>query len=119
MNNKIMTLKDTKNNNRIGGGIFFNSDKSSKKHNFVDLLKKSISSESKLINQLKKYKELVNDYDKIYKEHTSNLDKMDGYLEDDNFNSFVGFNIGAILAFANWAFSLGVNESLSFIALGS
>ena len=37
MNNKIMTLKDTKNNNRIGGGIFFNSDKSSKKYNFVDL----------------------------------------------------------------------------------
>ena len=88
MNNKIMTLKDTKNNNRIGGGIFFDSHKSMDKIKFVDLLKKSIYSESKLINQLKKYKELVTEYNKIYNEHIANLDKMDGYLEDDNFNSF-------------------------------
>jgi hypothetical protein len=93
MNNKIMTLTDKQNNKRIGGGFFFNSE-TSKKPKFVDLLKKSISSESKLINQLKKYKQLIDEYNKIYKEHIKNLDKMDGYFEDDNFNSFhKSFNV--------------------------
>jgi hypothetical protein len=87
-------LKDRTNNEQLGGGIFFDSHKSMDKTKFVDLLKKSISSESKLINQLKKYKEFVAEYNKIYKEHIANLDKMDRYFEDDNFNSFhKSFNV--------------------------
>jgi hypothetical protein len=81
-----MRLGDEKNNEQIGGGFFFNSYKSSKNYRFYDLLKRGIKSESKLIYQLKKYKQLVNDYDKIYKEHINNLDKMDEYLEDEQFN---------------------------------
>jgi hypothetical protein len=91
-----MILKDKKNNEIIGGGLFFDSNKSSNSNDqtFQDLLKKGVKSESKLINQLKKYKELVNEYDKIYKEHIKNLDKMDKYFEDDDFNSFhKSFNI--------------------------
>jgi ubiquitin len=83
MNNKIMRLEDKKNNKIVGGGLFFNSDKSIKQQKFQELLKKGVKSESKLIDELKKYKDFVNQYDKIYKEHIRNLDKMDNYFQND------------------------------------
>ncbi len=84
-----MRLEDKKSGEQIGGGFFFDSDKSSEKPTFQYLLKKGIKSESKLIDKLKKYKQVVNEYDKLYKEHISNLDKMDASVQDDiDFNSF-------------------------------
>ncbi len=62
----------------IGGGIFFNTPKKVNE-SFNDIFKKSQKSEKELIDEYNKYV-------KIYKKHISNLDELDNYIVEDNYN---------------------------------
>ena len=74
-----------------GGGFFFKSDK---KPDFFKLFKEAVLSESKLLKGINDYNEFMKTYRELYKKHIENLDNLDNYLEDENFDSFhKSFNV--------------------------
>lgn len=61
-----------------GSGIFFNSPEKSNQP-FIKILQKAQKSEKELIEEYNKYV-------KIYKKHISDLDALDNYVVEDNYN---------------------------------
>jgi hypothetical protein len=61
-----------------GSGIFFNSPEKSNQP-FIKILQKAQKSEKELIEEYNKYV-------KIYKKHISDLDELDNYVVEDNYN---------------------------------